>query len=210
MAAAGELGTIVGMDANFSHDKFKLFDPQNWRLSKQNAPAGAMTALGIHLTDMFISLAGPVESIQASTASRVFKAPTVDSLSVTLRFASGLLGTFSCLSTVPFYGRFTVMGERAWAELREYSNVDVDEPAVLTVVREGGGRTVTELEPVNTVLKNFESWADAVAGQGTYRFSDAQKVHNIEVLEAITRSAESGATVRIAELSATRKEAPHA
>ena len=65
-------------------------------------------------------------------------------------------------------------------------------------------------DSVNTVLMNLESWADATAGKCTYRFSDEQKINNIEVLEAITRSADTGRTVYIAELSASETEAEHA
>lgn len=199
MLANGEFGKLVSMDANFSHNKFKNFDRKNWRLSKENAPAGAMTALGIHLTDMFISLAGEVVSVYAQASSRVFEEPAIDALSATLTFDSGLTATFSCLSTIPFYGRFTVMGERAWAELREYSNVDVDEPATLTIVRDSGERTVQELQAINTVLLNFESWADAISGKGDYRYTNIQKINNIEVLEGIIQSLETSNPVTISK-----------
>ncbi|WP_092695275.1 Gfo/Idh/MocA family protein [Tranquillimonas rosea] len=201
MAADGTLGTIVSMDANFSHDKFKAMDRDNWRLRKADAPAGNMTALGIHLTDLFISLAGPVETVYARSARRVFEPPLEDSLSVVLGFHSGLTATFTCLSTVPFYGRITVMGEHAWAELRDYSNVDVDEPAILTVRTADGDRDETALDSAETVRMNIEAWARAAFGQDSYRFTEEELVGNIDVLEAITLSAERGAPVAISELA---------
>lgn len=200
MVADGSFGTVVTMEANFSHDRFKAVDPANWRLKSTDAPAGNMTALGIHLTDMFISLAGPVESVFARTASRVFQAPLEDSLSVLMTFESGLTATMTCLSTVPFYGRFTVMGEHAWAELREYSNVDVDEPATLMTSYVDGRREEETLDPAPTVRMNLENWADAAAGGADYRFTQRQLISNVETLEAITLSARRGEPVRIADL----------
>ena len=48
-ADAGELGRIQQIEANFSHDKFVSLDRDNWRLKADQAPAGGMTATGIHL-----------------------------------------------------------------------------------------------------------------------------------------------------------------
>ena len=55
---SGALGRILHMDANVSHSNFRKMDPSNWRRDPQHAPAGAWTALRIHLGDMFVSLAG--------------------------------------------------------------------------------------------------------------------------------------------------------
>jgi predicted dehydrogenase len=47
------------------------------------------------------------------------------------------------------------------------------------------------------VTANLESFAAAIRGDAPYVFTDAEKVHNIEVLEAIIRSAETGEVVRL-------------
>ncbi|MBW4706368.1 Gfo/Idh/MocA family oxidoreductase [Roseobacter sp. YSTF-M11] len=193
----GTIGTLLAMEANFSHDNFKKFTGTNWRLNKADSPAGAMTALGIHLTDMFISLAGPVRTVWAQTASRSFQEPAVDVVSVLLTFESGVTATMTCLSSTPFYGRFTVFGDKAWAELTEISNVDVDDPATVVVRKDDGTRDVFEYEAINTVLANFEAWAAAVENRADYRFTDVEKAHNVEILEAITRSAHSGRPIEL-------------
>ena len=43
-----------------------------------------------------------------------------------------------------------------------------------------------------TVKPNLESWADAVMGVGNYRFSHQEILHNVQILETIVRSIESG------------------
>jgi predicted dehydrogenase len=62
-ADAGELGRIHQIEANFSHDRFLALDRNNWRLNADQAPAGGMTATGIHLLDLSVRLLGPAESV---------------------------------------------------------------------------------------------------------------------------------------------------
>ena len=57
------LGRIHQIEANFSHDKFLTLDRNNWRLKADQAPAGGMTATGIHLLDLSVRLLGAAESV---------------------------------------------------------------------------------------------------------------------------------------------------
>ena len=51
LAQSGALGTLLQIEANFSQDKFLTLAADNWRLSAKEAPAGPLTATGIHLVD---------------------------------------------------------------------------------------------------------------------------------------------------------------
>ena len=46
---SGALGRVLHLDANVSHNNFRKMEPGNWRRDPRHAPAGAWTALGIHL-----------------------------------------------------------------------------------------------------------------------------------------------------------------
>ncbi len=190
--SVGDLGQILHLEANVSHDNFKRVAPSNWRLQAADAPAGAMTALGIHLTDLFQSFAGPIRTVRAYATTRVFTPPAQDVLNIQLQFASGASGTITCLSSTPFYARFNVFGEHGSMEVRDTANVDAEDPTELIVVDHAGKRSSAFLPRDDTVRANFEAWADATAGNGTYRFSRAELRHNIAVLDAITRSAATG------------------
>lgn len=192
LAASGALGRLMHIDANVSHDLFRGLAPDNWRLSRENAPAGAMTALGIHLTDLSIALAGKPVRVAARKARHVFAPPADDYVAVDIDFESGVTARVTCLSATPFYGRFTVYGDRGWAEAVEQANVDKGLPSHLTCTGADGGRQIREFAATNTVLKNFEAWADAVEGRGSYRFTPEQILANVAVLEAVVRSAEAG------------------
>jgi predicted dehydrogenase len=193
LCAGGTLGRLMHLDANVSHDLFRALGPGNWRLSRENAPAGAMTALGIHLTDMFVSLAGRPKRVRATTARHVFAAPADDYVALDIDFASGVSGRVTCLSATPFYGRFTVYGDKGWVEVQESGNVDKGLPSVLTFCPSTAGeRTVRRFEPANTVLANFEAWADAIEGRAAYRFTPAELLANVQILEAVILSAKRG------------------
>src|SRR5579863_3713015 len=62
-ADSGALGRIHQIEANFSHDKFLSLDRDNWRLKVDQAPAGGMTATGIHLLDLSVRLLGAAENV---------------------------------------------------------------------------------------------------------------------------------------------------
>lgn len=95
----------------------------------RHAPAGAWTALGIHLGDMFVSLAGKPARVAARTASQIFPAPSEDFISAEIDFDNGARGRITCLSTPPFYGRFTLFGDQGWVETQEGGNVDKGIPS---------------------------------------------------------------------------------
>ncbi|HEX5211840.1 MAG TPA: Gfo/Idh/MocA family oxidoreductase [Pseudolabrys sp.] len=186
---AGELGRLLHMDANVSHSNFRKMDPSNWRRDPGHAPAGAWTALGIHLGDMFVSLAGKPVRIAARTASQIFPAPSEDFVSAEIDFENGARGRITCLSTPPFYGRFTLVGDQGWVEVQEGGNVDKGIPSSFVHCKADGSRETRSYHDVNTVRLNFEAWADAVEGGAPYRFSSEQLLGNIRILDAVVRSA---------------------
>ncbi len=195
---SGSLGTLTHLECNWSHNNFASSAVAGgWRQDPKHAPAGTLTALGVHITDYFQSLAGPVHSIYAQAAHRSSSFPGDDVLTVQFKFKSGVTGTMTNIATTPFYCRITVFGDQGWAEAREISNVDIPDPATLTVRDNKNEFSTFSYDPTNTVRENFHAWADAVEGRETYRFTEQQKIHNVEILESILRSIETGKPVRI-------------
>ena len=99
--------------------------------------------------------------------------------------------------STPFYGRFTVFGEKGWVEIREVSNVDFDDPAEFIYCDKHGKRVVEEHPVVNTVKLNFEEWADAVAGRLAYRINIDEVISNVQILESIINSADKNQIIKI-------------
>ncbi len=184
---AGALGRILTFEANVSHDQFRKLAPDNWRLDTASAPAGMMTAVGIHLTDLMIHFAGPAAEVRARSAGMVFTPPAQDFVTASIEFKSGVRATYTSLSSTPFYARFAAFGDAGWVEITSEANVDRGKPTVLTV-SDADGRRTTVYEATDTVTQNFEAWADAVEGRATYRFTDREIIDNIALFEAIVRS----------------------
>jgi len=198
MLRDGELGTLLNLDFNTSYNNMALKPPSGWRQDPKEAPAGVMTALGVHVTDLMLSLAGPVTEVFARQSSRSDDYPNQDVLSVQFMFANGVIGSLTALATTPFYQRLTVFGDRGWVEAREVSNVDIPDPATLTwrgMDMEIHSRTYAMKE---TVEDNIHHWADAVAGKVDFRFTREQRLQNVLILEAIVKSSETGQPVSIA------------
>jgi predicted dehydrogenase len=199
MISSGKLGRILAFDANVSHDLLLPMGAENWRHQKSHAPAGLMTGVGVHLTDLFIAYAGPIVEVRAATASLVSDPDLTDFMTASMRFASGARGSITTLSCTPFYGRFTLFADHGWVEVTSEGNVDKACPTVLTLCEATGAERKTVVyDPVDAVRLNLEAWAAAVVEGSDYRFTSAQLLNNIEVLEAIVTSADrGGAAVRL-------------
>jgi predicted dehydrogenase len=193
----GALGTIMHVEADFSHDKLANVPPGDWRTAPKDAPAAGMTAMGIHLTDAFVNLFGPMAEVFATTASRVTYPDNGDVLTVQLRFASGATGHLNAILVTPLYINFTVFGSEAWAELRNHTHPDTPGPSTLTVQHRDGRREVRDFEWTDTVRANIERFGRAAQGEADYPFTDAEKIGNIAALEAICLSAASGNAVAV-------------
>ena len=159
-----------------------------------NGGSGAWTALGIHLGDLMVSFAGASTRVAARTASQIFPAPAEDFVGADIDFANGARGRITCLSTPPFYARFTLIGDRGWVEVQEGGNVDKGLPSTFVHCKPDGSRESRGYAPVNTVRMNFEAWADAVEGRAPYRVTPAHLIANIGILDAVTRSAAADGT----------------
>ena len=75
--------------------------------------------------------------------------------------------------------------------------MDIPEPATLTTRWLDEELTTQTYQTQNVVRANLDQWAAAAQGRGDYRFTRDQLLHNVEILQAIVASAESGDEVRV-------------
>jgi predicted dehydrogenase len=196
LADAGEFGTLLTLDCNWSHDA-DYFAAGGWRHDPEQAPLDTLTARGVHITDYFQSLAGPVAEVLTRTAHRSASYPVDDVLSVQLYFENGVIGNMCSLATTPFYFRCSAFGDQGWADFTEPENLDVDVPARLVTRNKAQVVNEQALPRGPAVRANLHAWADAVEGKAEYRFSRNEKLHNVQIMEAIVRSAETGQPVKV-------------
>ena len=187
---SGELGRLLHMDANVSHSNFRKMDPSNWRRDPRHAPAGAWTALGIHLGDMFVSLAGPPTRVAARTASQIFPAPSEDFVSAPRSISpTARAGASPACRRRRSTDASRSSATRAGSRCRKAAMSTKASRRVSCIAAADGSRQTRSYHDVNTVRLNFEAWADAVEGRAPYRFSTEQLLGNIRILDAVVRSA---------------------
>jgi predicted dehydrogenase len=192
MVQAGELGTPLQIEANFVQDKFLSLPPDNWRLSAKEAPAGPMTATGIHLLDLSVGVMGAADRVFASVKTLGSQLVNGDTLGILISFKSGGNSLISAILATPFDGRFAVYGSKGWAEVRDKAHPESPQGWTLTTHIRGKDKQTREFPAAKAVLANLEAFADAATGRAPYPVPQEQMIANVSALEAIFRSAASG------------------
>ena len=192
MVETGELGKIMHVEANFSHDKLANLPADNWRVSSEESPAAGMTATGIHLTDTYLNMFGPVIEVYAQTSQRNSKNLNGDVLCFQVRFESGATGFFNSVLETPVYLRYCVFGSKAWIEVKDYHHPSEPGPTHFSICTQDGIVDSITYEWEDTVLINFDAFAEACLGGSPYPFTNEEKIQNIAVFEAICNSAAKG------------------
>ncbi|MGI9522225.1 MAG: Gfo/Idh/MocA family protein [Hyphomicrobiaceae bacterium] len=198
MIKADELGVVMHAEAAFSHDKLSLVPAGDWRTSATLSPAAGMTAMGVHLTDLFISYFGRVRTVQALTAHRTLDWETGDVVTVQLQFDAGMTATLSAILKTPHFIRTHVFGSLKWVEVRSDTHPDTPGGITEATIMQSGVEPVVERHAWrDTVADNLEAFGAAIRGEAPFPISPFEMLHNIEVLEAIARSASTHQTVEL-------------
>lgn len=193
MVEAGELGTPLQIEANFSQDKFLALPADNWRLSGSEAPAGPMTATGIHLLDLAVSFLGPAERVLTNVRQLGSGLTNGDTLAALVSFRTGANALLTAILATPFDGRFAIYGSEGWAEVRDTAHPEKSEGWTLTTSIRGKARTVAEFPPASAVRANLEAFAASASGGVPYSVSPDQMLDTIAAFEAVVRSSRSHA-----------------
>jgi predicted dehydrogenase len=191
-ADAGDLGRIHQIEANFSHDKFLALDRDNWRLKADQAPAGGMTATGIHLLDLSVRLLGPAQSVWCVCEQLSSDLPQGDTVAAYVKFRGGGTSYVSASLANPFVSRFAVFGSKGWIDIRDKAHVEAPDGWVVTSAKVDGPITTAQVPAAEPVKDNLVSFARAVRGVECYRITAEHLVNNIALLEAVFASARSG------------------
>ena len=192
MCSSGELGTPLVFEGNFSQDKFLDLPADNWRLSNEHAPVGPLSATGIHLVDLAIAIFGRPTEVWARLGTHSTTFENGDTLTVTMGFEKGQTAMITAILTTPFAGRVTVLGSKAWVEIRDRSHPEQPQGWDVTTVHRGAEPQTRFFPPHPSVRENIDIFARAAEGLVTYPVSLEEMLSNVEAFEAITRSARTG------------------
>src|SRR6202043_1879755 len=111
--AAGELGRVAFMEANFSNERALELTPQTWRWYKDRAPGGPLSQLAIHQFDVLHYLGGGGVEVSSMSSQLSPVGAEVDDQSMTLcRFADGKIGYVGSCWTSPGIFAVRVFGSK--------------------------------------------------------------------------------------------------
>jgi predicted dehydrogenase len=188
---AGDIGDVLHIEAQQSGPTGYRLKPGNWRATRTESPAGAMTARGIHTLDSMIHIAGVVSTVYAYSDRRKLP-PEVeidDTTSMLLKFANGVTGYLGTIFATGDFWRVHVFGSKGWLEMR-------GDTELIARGLEGDPNRVT-LPAADKEQAELEAFADAVAGKQPFMVPPEEAVNEIAVLEAIVKSAAKGKPVTI-------------
>jgi len=183
----GRLGTVSHCESAQASPAGITMSPDYWRSDPQQAPAGAMTATGVHNLDASL---------------RRVMARLEDTTTVLLSLASGISATLYCsLVTAPTY-RFAVYGTRGSVELAtpelEFRFTPVTErPA--TGRHPAPAPEIIGYKGFNALAAELEGFAAAINRERPYPITAEEVLHGVAAFEAIVRSAAVHRPVKVSQ-----------
>jgi predicted dehydrogenase len=191
--AIGEL-RLVHASFCFSMDPVTLADPDNPRL-RPDTGGGALLDVGCYGVSVARYLFGcEPEAVQAQA---VYNARGADMLFAgTLQFPGGCLAAVEAGFTAALQQTYTITGSRGSIELPHDAFIPREHDAAYTLRGEhdenGILHSIAGADEYRLMVEHF---SDAVLGRGPLAFSPLDSLHNMQVLEALARSARHGRTV---------------
>ncbi len=185
----GRLGTLVTISAEQTALHGITMSPGAWRARPDEAPAGAMTAIGVHLVDGMIDLFGPVSQVYAQVSRRA--APLADDTTdVMLRFANGASGHIFCSTAATPHYRMAVYGTGGFAEVLGHSMTTFRlVPAIDGAAFGTGPAEVIESAGFNMLTAELHAFAASIECGRLFPTPLEQIIHGVAVFEAVAKSA---------------------
>jgi predicted dehydrogenase len=195
--ASGRLGTLVTINAEMTALHGITMAPEAWRARPDEAPAGAMTAIGVHLIDGMIDLFGPIRQVYAEVARRA--APLADDTTdILLRFENGASGHIFCSTAATPHYRMAVYGTEGFAEVLGHPMTTFRLVPAGGGVHGAGEAEVTETTGFNMLTAELEAFAASIVTGRPFPTPLDQIMHGVAVFEAVAASAARGEKVAVA------------
>jgi predicted dehydrogenase len=185
---SGVLGRVLHIEGHYSNENSsKHFSA--WRADPRETPGAGMTGTGIHLLDVFSTLAGPAREVTAQFVSTKPSPDPLDTVSALFEFENGMTGTLGAVRATPIYWRVHVFGDAGSAEALGETEL---------VLRLKGRQTETRrYETIDSIRAELEAFADAATGRAPYPITPEEMITTVATFEAVIESIARGAAVRL-------------
>jgi predicted dehydrogenase len=200
--ADGRLGVVVSILAQHTTSTGQFIPPDNWRAAPEEAPGGALTAVGVHSLDHMIEFAGRVRDVRCVTARHI-PGPSDDTTTAMLAFENGTTGLIFCSVATATNFSFTLYGSKGLAEISK-PNLQRFRFVPTSVVAPTGPVTappdeVSEHPGFDMLNAELTQFARAIREGTPYPVPIDEVLHGMSVFDAIVRAGKSGAIEAVVE-----------
>lgn len=209
---AGRFGRLTLGDAYIKWFRTQAYyDSGAWRGTWKLDGGGALMNQAIHTVDLLAWLMGPVEEIQAQTATLAHKRIEVEDVAAaTLKFANGALGVIEA-TTAAYPGylkRIELHGSEGTAVLEEedlktwdFAKKSRSDAAILKAMKTkkstGGGAADPAAIGHHGHAMQLKDFVQAIRTDGTPAVDGHEGRRAVEIILAIYKSATTGRTVKL-------------
>src|SRR5262249_27297571 len=186
----GRLGKVVSMVAQHTTSTGQFIPPDNWRAAPEEAPGGALTAVGVHALDHMIEFAGRVADVRCVTARNI-PGLSDDTTTVMLRFETGATGLIFCSVATATDFSFTLYGSKGLGEIsrpnlarfRFVPTSDVAPTGPVTAPPDA----ISEHAGFDMLNAELTAFARAIRERTPYPVTIDEVLHGMSVFDAIVR-----------------------
>ena len=206
MIRAGELGTILHVEATMTFPNALFINPQHWRADKSETPLGGLMPMGVHAVDGMIDLCGPIDHVFSQSFRRAAPIDADDTTSILFRMKEGMSGYLGTMTTTGPGFSFQVFGSKGWLRLEGLTHVAGASSEERRTRLFGtckfqpvkGEAETWQAATMDVTRAALEAFAKAAAGGPAYPIPLDQVIHGVAATEAIIRSAGSQKVERVA------------
>jgi predicted dehydrogenase len=194
--ADGRLGSVMAMVGQHTTSTGQFIAHDNWRAQPDEAPGGAITAVGVHSIDHMIEFGGPVRDVLCTTGRYIPGSPSDDTTCIMLRFVIGATGLLFCSVATATTFSFTVFGTKGLAEISKTDLSRVRFVPTSTVAPTGPITAppdeIVDSSAFDMLNAELVEFARAIEHKTPYPVSIDQVLHGMAVFDAIVNSGKSG------------------
>ena len=205
MIRAGELGTILHVEATMTFPNALFINPAHWRADKAETPLGGLMPKGVHAIDGMIDLCGPIDHAFAQSFRRAAPIDADDTTSILVRMKEGMSGYLGTMTTTGPGFSFQVFGSKGFVRLEGLTHVAGASSEERRMRLFGnckfqpvkGEGKVWQAASLDVTRAALEAFATAAQGGPAYPVSYDQVIAGVAATEAIIRSAGSGKVEKV-------------
>ena len=205
MIRAGELGTILHVEATMTFPNALFINPAHWRADKAETPCGGLMPMGVHAIDGMIDLCGPIDHAFAQSFRRAAPIDADDTTSTLVRMKEGMSGYLGTMTTTGPGFSFQVFGSKGFVRLEGLTHVAGASSEERRMRLFGackfqpvkGEGKVWQAASLDVTRAALEAFAKAAQGGPAYPIPYDQVIGGVAATEAIIRSAGSGKVEKV-------------